>query len=700
MGKAVLLLFTAIVVSTTFVGLNQNALRQMTDATHSVPQAQSTARNHAETARSAVVSAMVGSATFRERDEVTAAIGMDGGGAVAYGGGHYALTDYFRTSGLDTVSFTVTGQAYHTRRKDTSGAMGWSYVRHSIRSLFAMEAPELSCLPISGSHVTLDLNEDAVFNCPRTYEPIVNTARYADYKLKEVFGTDVEDVLPVHKLAIESTEGNKGNGVLARADTARLDPRGVPLGDEIGDAADLAKCNPGSSVTDTVSVTTSGNKNYGYHGGSPRVVRVKGDLTIRENDWFSGTGLLFVEGDLKVLGRLRWKGVVFVRSQNELMKVDLDNAKLVNIDGALLIDHDAPPASGHMDLTAVRRLDGNWTTPASDSTDRDWGVNKPWLEHTHRYSSANSAGNEGTARVIFRDNRVGLDEDGEHEGYTHFHDTLFKLDTTEVYLEIQNYRNTGAGKIGAILNGVKCIGSVRSGFGDACAASGNPYRTRPFRANQLDSLGFTVRSLRLLSQHIDRTPIKDPTGEVSNCSVPYPDPIALNVRDGVCVSEDRPMTVAGLHNRDGALRIQIRRRHGDAILYEAMPYWHSKHAGHSQYQDEQEEWNDWVAKVRGGFYGLEFNANHRVNVTMSPNLVEETLQCLDIGHTKVTHVSTVSYAENPHTETEQDCEAYDNGIGNGLDCAPGNSGTTPGGGADNPGQGGGVGGQNGIGNGL
>ena len=691
MGKAVLLLFTAIVVSTTFVGLNQNALRQMSDATHSVPQAQSTARNYAETARSAVVSAMVGSATFRDRNDVAADIGMDGGGAVAYGGGHYALTDYSLNSGRDTVSFTVTGQAYHTRRKDASGATGWSYVRHSIRSLFAMEAPTLSCLPISGSHILMNLNEDANLNCPTTYEPIVNAARYEDYNLREVFDIPVAQVLADHKEKIEETDGNKGGGAQTLADTSFLADRGVPLGDDIISAVSDRTCNPAASVTFNGGYTTVDNRNYGYNGGQPRVVHVRGDLTIQADHSFSGTGLLFVEGDLTVLGRLRWKGIVYARSGNDLMKVDLDNARRVDIDGSLLVDHDAPPAGGHMDLTAVRRLDGDWTTPASDSTDRQWGNGKPWFEHTHRYSSANSAGTEGTARVIFRDNRVALNQDGEHESYTHFHDTLTRLDTTEVYLQLDNFRNTGAGLIGAILNGVKCSGSIRRGFGDACAAPGNPHRTRTFRATQLDSLGFTVRSLRLLSKHIDREPINDPTGEVMGCSAPYPDPIALQVRNGQCTSNDRPMTVAGLYNRDGALRIQIRRKHDDAILYEAMPYWHSKHDGHSQHEDEEEEWNDWVAQVRaGGFYGLEFDANHRLDVSMSPNLVEETLQCLGIGDTEVTHVSTVSYAEAPHTETEQECDAYDNGIGNGLDCAPGNSGTTPGGGGGIPGGGGGI----------
>ena len=712
MGKAVLLLLLAVVVSSTFLSLNQSALQQATNRTHSEAQAQSFARNYAETARSSVASAMIGLENFRSEEDVLNAIGMDGGRAVAYGGGHYALSDYtFLDATQRLLTFSVTGQAYHTRRAAADGAEQWAFARHTIQSTYEMALPDVSCFPLAGSHMALDLaggtNGTSTIECPEDYEPLVNAARHHDYNVNDAFG-DVDGMLTDLKNEIDATNGNKGNGTDTTSLNAGLDDRGVPLGDDISEALAGVDWGLSRNVVFSGDHTTSGNENYGYNPMQPHVVHIqktpsqKGSLTIASGDRFRGSGLLLIEGDLTVLGRLEWKGIVYIRSSHDLLQVNLNDAEEVDIDGAFLVDHDAPPAGGHMDLTIVHQLDGTWETPATTPGQRGWGNGWPWTLHRHRYNHDEPGENgRGSARVVFRDGDVPIGTNGaEHEAYTGFHSLLQYLGDDEIYLQLENAEHTGASLINFWVNGTDCSGSVRAGFDPDCQAPDNAHRSRPFQASQLDSLRLDVRSLRLLSRHVDREPLNDPDGEVSGCNDPYTDDLQLQTNGaGQCVAYDRPRAVAGLYSRDGALSLQVRRANGDSLLYEAMAYWHSKHANHSQYLQEVAEQQEWLDNLAaGGFYGMEIDgATDNFRLTMDMDLVRATTDYLGIDtDPMIRHIRTVSYADASHNETDQECDAYDNGIGNGLDCAPGNSGTTPGGGGGVPGPGGNNGGGNGI----
>ncbi|MEM9998207.1 MAG: hypothetical protein AAF809_10950, partial [Bacteroidota bacterium] len=132
----------------------------------------------------------------------------------------------------------------------------------------------------------------------------------------------------------------------------------------------------------------------------PRIVRVTGDLRVLSGGTVKGYGILIVEGSLLVEpgGTLDWGGLVFVSSQQEFLSIQLEGAATIN--GAMLVDQEALPPGGHLDLTVNRDLSGTWSNAAGDKSGSSWlsfGNGYPWYEHTHRFNDEEP---EGT-RVYF-----------------------------------------------------------------------------------------------------------------------------------------------------------------------------------------------------------------------------------------------------------------------------------------------------------
>ena len=88
-------------------------------------------------------------------------------------------------------------------------------------------------------------------------------------------------------------------------------------------------------------------------------------------------------------------------------------------------------------------------------------------------------------------------------------------------------------------------------------------------------------------------------------------------------------------------------------------------------------------------YGVMLDQGDHLTITYGAEHVSDALDCLGFFNKKLIHLG--SYKTTPDDEetgvpndngSDEECESYNNGGGNGIDCAPGNSGNTPGDDAD------------------
>ncbi|MEM8599001.1 MAG: hypothetical protein AAGF99_03690 [Bacteroidota bacterium] len=338
----------------------------------------------------------------------------------------------------------------------------------------------------------------------------------------------------------------------------------------------------------------------------PRIVRVTGDLRVLSGGTVKGHGILIVEGSLVVDpgGILEWGGLVFVSGQQEFISIQLDGETTIN--GALLVDQEALPPGGHLDLTVNRDLSGNWADNAGDKSGSSWltfGNGYPWYEHTHRFNDEEP---EGT-QVYFAEG--GADR---HEHRTRFRETLDALGTEEVYLEFADHMYSGYADFELSVAGQPTYRrSVYNGFGPFRRGNGDArMQSKTFQADQLQDLIVNVRSLRLLRPRFD----------AEGCAE-WPR----------CIGQDR--------DRGGAFRVQLRRDADGALLYEATFYWHKRQDEEAEYQAEEQALRDLI--LSGAAFGTRIDMNDQTDIGFSIDDIEGIGSRLGFALPDVDHQGTV-----------------------------------------------------------
>ena len=313
-------------------------------------------------------------------------------------------------------------------------------------------------------------------------------------------------------------------------------------------------------------------------GPSALIVRITGALTI-DDATVDGRGILIVEGPITMTGAspiLRWDGIVLVHSMEAYLPIEMGGPATVDINGSLVVDHNAVPPGGHMDLTTMRGTSsGSW--PGSGGIDSPiWDPYYPWYQHKHRFDI--DVPEERT--VYFAES--GLDR---HEQWTYFREMLNEMGSTPVYLEFRNESNHGYATYSLDINGEPQIynGAVLNGFGPF-ARSGDVHKTQNFNADDLDTFIVDVLSLRMLKKRWDET---------SGCDV-WP----------ICVGND--------WGRKRTLTVRLRRADNGSKLYESTIYWHMRADEVAEHEAEEQALRDMIEA--GGLFGTYLNLGANVQI--------------------------------------------------------------------------------------
>ena len=361
-----------------------------------------------------------------------------------------------------------------------------------------------------------------------------------------------------------------------------------------------------------------------------RIVHVTGDLTIGPSGDVRGGGLLLVDGNLVVEGRLRWGGIVMVRPQGQHVVVDFERGS-VEIEGSLVVDQEAPPPGGHTDMTINRDLTGVWATPIGQTGPgtpghaefgalaASYGFTGLFYDHEHRID-----------HTIAEVRKFSFAERGNdrHEAYTRFRRTLNDLTAQnpnqEVYLRFKNPSVHGAALFTLVAAGETYSGSVASGFGSD-ARPGDAWASPAFRPADLDTLIVDVQSLRMLKRLVDKQ---------------RPDSPFWTYGSTVCPS--RPLCLGNLPDRDGALAVQLVRATDDKPVYEASIYWHTHAVGTAEYKQELAADNAWRDAIRSGTaeYGAVLKLGEHTKLDFDSGQVGRTLSRLGFNRLDIQHVAS------------------------------------------------------------
>lgn len=319
--------------------------------------------------------------------------------------------------------------------------------------------------------------------------------------------------------------------------------------------------------------------------GPTQITRIGGRLTIRPGASVTGEGVLVVERGLVVEpgGTLTWTGLVVVRSEEQVMPVDLSGT--VRITGALVAKQQALPPGGHLDVTVWRAPVGLVGSQGTEQV-RPWSDEPgpfPWTQHNHRFDLEHADGKT----VYFYEGGSG-----RHDNEMQFRDALRDAGSDEVYLEFANQGEHGYARYDIEVQGEPqaYAGTVRQGFPAGFHAASRPHQSVPFRANKMRRFVLDVGSLRTLRSRFD--------GEGGCDQWPF------------CIGEST--------GRGGALTVRLRRASNNKILHEAALYWHMQQGERAQHLAEMQAWRDDIAA--GGGFGthLTMGANAHVAYAIAP----------------------------------------------------------------------------------
>lgn len=461
-------------------------------------------------------------------------------------------------------------------------------VAHRTEGRFRIADPDWPTpLWIASPYVIADVHPDALFDGTdpsRGGRPTYfDATRFSDYRLDGVL--DTGDLVGDVGALLAAARGPDGGFSVVPDMDAVLALHTAPSITELYGRA-IARFDAGLDTRIAGAHEVTGTETYGTYNDredpDSRIVIVDGPLTV--SGTLRGNGLLIVEGDLTVTGRLRWDGLVLVlddgsETSDQLLTVDLE-AGDVRIRGGLLIDQEAPPPGGHVDLTVNRDLTGLWATPAGEvgaSTPAAaiYGAGWAFYNHAHRFDHK-----VPEVRSLYFAER-GSDR---HEFYTSFRKTLTDITTAypgeEVYVRFDNVHNHGSATFQLRAGGDELAGAVSSGFGLE-ARAGDRWASPSYAPGDIDDLLVDVRSLRQLAHLTD--------GDT---------PASALWGGGACAV--RPDCLGKLDDRDGALTVQIVLDKTDVALYEATIYWHTHAPGQPEAVMEEADDAAWREAIKSG----------------------------------------------------------------------------------------------------
>ena len=391
---------------------------------------------------------------------------------------------------------------------------------------------------------------------------------------------------------------------------AHVDPAidvSYPGGELIGNVRDVG----GYAATDT-----------------PRIVHVRGDLSINTSGRLRGGGLLLVEGNLRVWGALEWKGLVLVRSTEQELDVYLKQKFIgqIEIDGGLAIDQVALPPGGHLDITVHRDLTGTWATTAGENGwgtpgSDDRGALNSFYQHIHRF---NKRVPEQTTMYMLEGSS------GRHDYYTRLRESLQAFEAMspgeQVYLRFSNVANHGHSLFHLVAGGETYEGTVQTGFG-ANARAGDKWASPSFDPGDLDTFILDVQNLRALRHLTD--------GDVPDS--PFWAPSSGNLE-----CWDLPTCLSTLPDREKTLTLQLVRDSDDAILLEGSIYWHTQGPSRLEYQQEVAEDEAWLEAIRSGTgtYGTKLTFGATARLKFNEGEVGRVLSRLGFNQLVPVHLSS------------------------------------------------------------
>ena len=328
------------------------------------------------------------------------------------------------------------------------------------------------------------------------------------------------------------------------------------------------------------------------------IVRVDGNMVVRDGSTLAGAGILLVEGDLIVEpnATLNWDGIVYLRPETSHSVTKLSGT--VDINGALVASQEALPLGSHMDVTTNRDLTGGWLiAEGRDTYQGGTHTNGPWFVHVHKWDQQwGSRMPISTAREIFFRDAGGRTI---HEDAVRFDETirtLISMGLPEVKLKFLNTHRSGMGRfILELSDGQVYDNSIAAGF--------NGEREITFAPSELVKFDMQFRSVRFLELMRD------------------PDPDRSGMDGAVRVARDRA--------RRGAFHLQLVDPNGpggtERLLMTTSVYQHIREDESEEYEEELDELREDIAN---GNFGLTIdmgaNATIRYNNITASNALSKT----------------------------------------------------------------------------
>ena len=363
--------------------------------------------------------------------------------------------------------------------------------------------------------------------------------------------------------------------------------------------------------------------------GTPETItQFKGSVTVPSGAQLRGDGALIVEGDLVVRGKMRWDGLVIVRSTEQALRVELKDTE---IEGAFVVSQEAFPPGGHMDVTVYREPDGKVTAPygrraAGPGSLRPSpkGLDQPWpfWQHTHKFDYPETGDADYAARADREIRFVDQPAGDPQESYTGLRELLNHLGSERVYVEFDNAGESGHAIVEMEVDGFDAVRrGVSAGFTETALEGGSKRRSRAFEARELERLVIRPQSLRSLRKLWD-------SNGVCDGAVPAEWPM--------CVGYDRG-------NREGALTVRLRSADKkNAVLYEGAVYWHMQ-AG-QEHDDYKADKAAWKAAVGSGAtpFGTAFTMSSNSSMTYDLVPIAALAEKVGFAGNRVIHISTES----------------------------------------------------------
>ena len=341
-------------------------------------------------------------------------------------------------------------------------------------------------------------------------------------------------------------------------------------GEEIGFAAEFGSLDPESSVF---------GESYLFGAdGANSIVRVDGDMVVRNQSSVTGKGILIVEGDLIVDpgAILNWDGIVFLRPEKPHSVSKLEG--LVTINGSLLAYQEALPPGSHMDVTTNRDLSGRWDLDEGRDTNQPGiPINGPWFVHQHKWDQPwfSRPAISPAGEVFFR----ASGGSSEHERSIRFNETLNAIGASgvdKVFLEFVNPAQSGMGVYSMTLNE---NGTPKTYQNSIIAGFNGKTRSASFRPSDLEEFGIQIRSVRFLQLMRDPDPNKS--------------------------GQDGAVRVARDIGRQGSFYIAVREDNeatGNRLLMTTSVY---QHIREDESEEFEEELDDLRQDIIDGNFGLK-----------------------------------------------------------------------------------------------